>query len=470
MKMKITPAILLTLTALVCPIDGTEASTLVKRKPTKRPAAAVSPSASAAAPATPSAMPSAPASTPADVTSRTEEKTEPQFLSSELTPAQLDSLVACRHSELNRAAFELFYENFISPESFAEADEAELPDSVYISRLRALASPVQLPYNNIVKNYILRYTGRGKVGTARILSLAQYYFPLIEEELILADVPVEFRVLPIIESGLNPVALSKRGASGLWQFMPSTGRMYGLEINSLVDERCDPVPATRAACRFLRTLYGIYNDWTLVLAAYNCGPGNVNKAMARAGGEGKKTFWDIYEYLPAETRGYVPAFIGASYACAYHRLHGIEAEPSPLPVAVDTVTVSRIMHLEQVSSTLNVPIDVLRKLNPQYKEDIIPATTKRYSLVLPQQFATEYIAHEQEIMAKDSLYLKEYINPVNIENKRLEQSITYIVKSGDTLSGIAHRHRVTVREIMKWNNLRSDRLRIGQRLRIERAR
>lgn len=387
-----------------------------------------------------------------------------------LTPAQMDSLVACWNSDMNRQSFDRFYENFISPESMSPASDEALPDSVYVSRLRALASPVQLPYNAVVKDYILRYTGRGRAGMGRILSLSQYYFPMIEEELLCAGLPVELRVLPVIESALNPVALSRSGASGLWQFMPSTGRLCGLEINSLVDERRDPVSATRAACRFLKDLYGIYNDWSLVLAAYNCGPGNVNKAIARAGSDKVKSFWDIYEYLPAETRGYVPAFIGASYACAYHRLHDIAVEPSPLPVAVDTVTVSRIMHLEQVSSTLDLPLDVLRKLNPQYKEDIIPATVKSYSLVLPQQFVTNYISREEEIFSKDSLYLKEYVNPANIERKRLEHGITYTVKNGDTLSGIARRYRVSVREIMKWNNLRSDRLRIGQRLRIERAR
>lgn len=394
----------------------------------------------------------------------------PPVLNIELTPSQMDSLVASWNEDLEARAFDRFYENFITVGEGAPYGGSSLPDSVYIARLQALASPVQLPFNDIVKNYINRYVDGRSTTINRVLALSKYYFPIFEDELLREGLPVELRVLPVIESALVPQAISRQGAAGLWQFMPSTGKLYGLEVNSLVDERCDPVPSTRAACRYLRDLYNIYNDWTLALAAYNCGPGNVNKALARAGSN-CKTFWDIYYYLPTETRGYVPAFIGASYACAYHKLHGIECGDSPLPIATDTVTVNRIMHLEQVASTIEIPMEMLRKLNPQYKADIIPATTRNYALVLPQRFISRYIENEESIFGKDSIYLKEYIDPANIDRKRQERpGFTYTVKSGDTLGGIARKYRITVREIMRWNNLRSDRLRIGQRLRIERSR
>lgn len=408
-----------------------------------------------------------PAETPVQK-SRAEEKPWPPVLNVELTPSQMDSIVAAWNEDVRERAFDRFYENFISVDDVASEDAAQIPDSVYVARLRALMSPVQLPYNEVVKSYITRYTNPSSGLVSRLLALSKYYFPIIEDELIREGLPVELRVLPIIESALVPTAISRQGAAGLWQFMPSTGRNYGLEVNSMIDERFDPVMSTRAACRFLRDLYAIYKDWTLALAAYNCGPGNVNKALARAGSE-CKTFWDIYYYLPKETRGYVPAFIGATYALAYHRQHGVKVEQAPLPIAVDTVTVARVMHLEQVSSTIEVPVDMLRKLNPQYKMDIVPATTKSYSLVLPLCFVSKYVEREPEIFAKDSTYLKDYINPANIDAKRLERGVIYTVKSGDTLGKIAAKYRVTVKEIMRWNNLKSDRLRIGQKLRIERG-
>ena len=217
---------------------------------------------------------------------------------------------------------------------------------------------------------------------------------------------------------------------------------------------------------YLKDLYAIYNDWTLAIAAYNCGPGNVNKAMARSGG---KTFWEIYDYLPSETRGYVPAFIGATYAYAYHRQHDIEPTEPPIPLSVDTLRINRLLHFGQISSTIDLDIETLRQLNPQYRLDIVPATTKTYTLVIPQRNVAQYIAHEQEIFAKDSAYLKEYINPANIEKKRAQGSGTiYIVKKGDTLGHIARKYHVTVSQIMRWNKIKSaNKLRIGQRLRIE---
>lgn len=380
------------------------------------------------------------------------------------SPEQTDSLLAAWRERQRQDAYCEFFKQYILEEASGEADST--PDSVYSRRLLDLASPIQLPYNSIVKGYINRYTSSRYGTISRILGMSQYYFPIIEEELLREGLPVELRALPIIESALSPTAVSPMGAVGLWQFMPTTGKSYGLEINSLVDERRDPYRATQAACRYLKDLFAIYNDWSLAIAAYNCGPGNVNKAIARSGG---KNFWEIYDYLPRETRGYVPAFIGASYAYAYHRQHGIEPTEAPIPLSVDTVRINKLMHLGQISSTIDLPIETLRQLNPQYKLDIIPATTKPYTLILPQRYVMQYIAHEPEIQAKDSMYLKEYINPANIDKKRQERSgSVYVVKKGDTLGAIARRYRVTTAQIMRWNKLKSaHKLRIGQRLRIE---
>ena len=379
------------------------------------------------------------------------------------SPEQTDSLLAAWRERQRQEAYEQFFERYILVDT---TSTGSTPDSVYVKRLHDLVSPIQLPYNPIVRSYINRYVDPRYGTISRILGMSKYYFPLIEDELLKEGMPVELRALPIIESALSPTAVSRMGAVGLWQFMPSTGKSYGLEINSLVDERRDPYRATQAACRYLKDLFAIYNDWSLAIAAYNCGPGNVNKAIARSGG---KNFWEIYDYLPRETRGYVPAFIGASYAYAYHRQHGIEPTEAPIPLSVDTVRINKLMHLGQISSTIDLPIETLRQLNPQYKLDIIPATTKPYTLVLPQRYVMQYIAHEPEIQAKDSMYLKEYINPANIDKKRQERSgSVYVVKKGDTLGAIARRYRVTTAQIMRWNKLKSaHKLRIGQRLRIE---
>mgnify|MGYP005831457575 CR=1 FL=1 len=383
------------------------------------------------------------------------------------SPEQTDSLLAAWRERQRQDAFSEFFKQYILEDSTEVADST--PDSVYSRRLLDLASPIQFPYNSIVKGYINRYTNSRYGTISRILGMSQYYFPIIEEELLREGLPVELRALPIIESALSPTAVSPMGAVGLWQFMPSTGKLYGLEVNSLIDERYDPVLATRAACRYLKDMYAIFGDWMLAIASYNCGPGNVNKAIARSGGG--KTFWDIYDYLPRETRGYVPAFIGASYAYAYHKQHGIEFTEPPLPLATDTIRVTKLMHLGQVASTLDLPIEVLRQLNPQYRLDIIPATNKHYTLVLPQQYACRYIASEEEIQRKDSLFLKEYINPVNIAKKRAATSeyVTHTVKRGETLGSIARKYRVSQQTIMRDNHIRNaNRLSIGQKLKIRR--
>lgn len=381
------------------------------------------------------------------------------------TPAAADSLAEQLKLKQVNDAMQNFFDKYVC-EPVAMDTDASL-DSLYAARIKAIVTPIHLPYNEVVRTYINRYVD-GSGLMSRVLARAKYYFPMIEEELLKAGLPVELRALAVVESALVATAVSRVGATGLWQFMPPTGKAYGLEINSMVDERYDPVKSTRAACKHLKYLYDLYNDWSLALAAYNCGQGNVNKALARAGGN-PQSFWDVYWFLPSETRGYVPAFIAASYAYVYHQAHNITSAEPPLPIAVDTVHVSRLMHLGQVSSTIDVPNETLKMLNPQYKLEIIPATTKPYTLVLPANRLTEYVTNEAAIFAKDSMYLKEYLNPETVQKKIAQASVTYHkVKSGETLGAIARKYRVTTTQLMRWNGIKNaNKLSIGQRLRIE---
>lgn len=393
------------------------------------------------------------------------EKYQPKVqFSVEYTPAHADSLAEQLKLEQVSNSFQNFFDEYVSEPTTLSSDSAL--DSLYTARLQSLISPIHLPYNELVRSYIKRYTDRSGL-MSRVLSLAQYYFPMIEQELIKAELPVELRAMAIIESALQATAVSRVGASGLWQFMPVTARAYGLEVNSMVDERFDPAKSTVAACKYMKDLYNMYDDWSLAIAAYNCGPGNVNKALARTGGN-PQSFWDVYWHLPRETRGYVPAFIAASYAYAFHEAHQITYSEPPMPIAVDTIQVTRLLHLGQVASTIDIPTDVLKMLNPQYKLDVIPATNKNYALVLPTNRVTEYISRQDSIFAKDSIYLKDYLNPGAVQKKMAEATTIYRVKKGDTLGAIARRYGVTTRQLMTWNNLKSaNRLSIGQRLRIE---
>ncbi len=241
----------------------------------------------------------------------------------------------------------------------------EFPDSVYRERLNNIHSVVNLPYNNIVRNYIHVYTGKKRDNFEIMLGMREYFFPMIEDIFDTYGLPAELKYMAVIESALNPNAVSRVGATGLWQFMYSTGRAYGLTINSVVDERRDPVKSTHAAARYLKDLYGIYNDWGLVIAAYNCGPGNVNKAIRRSGN--RKDYWEIYYRLPRETRGYLPGYIAATYSMNYYKEHNIRPVLVNFSVATDTVMTTRDIHLEQLSSVLNIPLDELKALNPQYR-------------------------------------------------------------------------------------------------------
>lgn len=386
-------------------------------------------------------------------------------LTVEYSPSQLDSLSALLKQQQVDETFQKFFEEYVcEPQTFVTDTSL---DSLYKSRLDALVSPIHLPYNELVRTSIKRYTD-GSGLMSRVLSRAQYYFPIIEEELLKAGLPVELRAMAIIESALQAKAYSRAGAAGLWQFMPATAKSYGLEVNSMVDERYDPYKATKAACKYMKALYNMYDDWSLAIAAYNCGPGNVNKALARAGGK-PESFWDVYWYLPSETRGYVPAFIAANYAYAYHKAHNITYDEPALPIAVDTILIDRLMHTKQITSTIDVDSATIAMLNPQYKLNVIPATTKPYTLVLPANRITEFISKQDSIFAKDSTYLKEYLNPAAVQKKIQEMSVIYHrVKSGETLGAIARKYRVTTKQIMTWNRLKNaNRISIGQRLRIE---
>ena len=356
-------------------------------------------------------------------------------------------------------------------ECVAVHDTTILPDSVYKARLQALPCVIELPYNERVRAFILRYVRRSPKQVARMMRMSEYYFPIFEEKLNLYGLPYELKYLPIIESALNPIARSHVGASGLWQFMPATGKLYGLEINSLVDERMDVVKATDAACRFLGSMYAIYKDWNLVIAAYNCGSGNVNKAIRRAGG--KRDFWSIYPFLPRETRNYVPIFIAANYAMNYGQEHGICKAPIEKTMLTDTICTTQRLHLQQVSENLGISMDELRRLNPQYSRDILPGGTA-YALCLPSEKMGLFLDQQDSIFAykADSL----------INNRRAEIDLAkvtsingayrvngvtyYTIKDGDSLSKIAKKFHCSVKQLKAWNGLKSDNIRAGKKLKI----
>ena len=265
----------------------------------------------------------------------------------------------------------------------------------YIERLRRMPTIMEMGYNDIVQRFIDRYMGRLRHSVSYMLGAANFYVPIFEEALEAYQVPLELKYLPVIESALNPKAVSRVGVTGLWQFMLGTGKMYGLEVNSLVDERRDPVRASYAAARYLRDLYRIFGDWNLVIAAYNCGPGNINKAIRRSGGF--KDYWQRYPYLPAETRGYVPAFISANYAMTYYCEHNICPMTTKLPLQTDTIVVDRDVHLEQIAAVLDLDIEMLRSLNPQYRRDIVPGTSKKYAIRLPMADTGRFIDMQDSI-------------------------------------------------------------------------
>ena len=342
----------------------------------------------------------------------------------------------------------------------------KVSDSVYIERLARIPSVIEMPFKDIVKKHIEAYTGRLRNKVSFMLAAANFYIPMFEEALEAYDLPMELKYLPIIESALNPKAISRQRASGLWQFMLHTGKSYGLETNSLVEERFDPQKSTWAAVRYLKDLFNIYKDWNLVLAAYNCGLGNINKAIRRAGGS--TDYWELYPFLPKETRGYVPGFIAANYVMTYYCEHGICPMETQLPTLSDTVHVNKDLHLQQVASVCNIDIEQLRSLNPQYKKDLIPGNSKVYALCLPNNMATTFIEREDSIYAFDA---KKYITKrrtvaVNDGSKNTKGAKYHKIKQGDTLGGIAARYGVSVRQIRNLNGIKGNNIRAGKTIRV----
>jgi len=340
-------------------------------------------------------------------------------------------------------------------------------DSIYIDRLSRIPSIIEMPFNEVVKQYIEAYTGRLRNKVSFMLAAANFYMPIFEEALDTYDLPMELKYLPIIESALNPKAQSRAKASGLWQFMLRTGKIYGLESNSLVEERFDPIKSTWAAARYLKELYGIYKNWTLVLAAYNSGPGNVNKAIRRAGGS--TDYWEIYPFLPRETRGYVPGFIAVNYVMTYYCEHGICPMESELPAISDTVHINKDLHMQQVAQVCNIDIEQLRSLNPQYKKDLIPGNSRTYTLRLPNNMATTFIEREDSIYAFEA---EKYLNKrrtvaVNDGTSKNSKGMQYYkIKKGDTLGGISLRYGVSVAQLQKLNGIKGNNIRAGKSIRI----
>lgn len=344
-----------------------------------------------------------------------------------------------------------------------------LSDSVLARRLRSLRTTVPMTMNSEVRKFIRFYLGHMSTRLDVMLTLSEFYGPMFEETLNRYGVPEELKYLSIVESAMNPRATSRVGAAGLWQFMYSTGKQYGMEVNSIVDERRDVYKSTVGAARYLRDLYGVFGDWTLAIAAYNCGPGNITKAMARSGG--KKDFWQIYGHLPRETRGYIPAFIAVVYVMNYYELHGMHPTRLNLPIRSDTVMVRNEMLLEYVSRLTGVEMEELQTLNPQYRKDYIPASEEGYSLCLPLTKVERFIAMEDSVarLTRDSIsktQSTEYEVRSYSGGGRKGGGKYYTVKKGDTLSKVAKKHGMSVKELKRKNGLKRDAIHVGQRLKV----
>lgn len=389
---------------------------------------------------------------------------------------------------------QLYYsQNYLQPDADCNYRDInpEYPKEVYIERLGRMPNVMEMPYNDIVRKFIDRYTGRLRRSVSYMLGAANFYMPIFEEALEKYNLPLELKYLPVIESALNPKATSHVGAAGLWQFMVATGKQYGLEVNSLVDERRDPIKSSYAAARFLRDLYKIYGDWNLVIAAYNCGPENVRKAIQRSGG--KADYWSIYSYLPRETRGYVPAFIAANYAMNYYCEHNICPMRTKLPAKTDTIIVNRDVHLQQIAAVCGIELEELRTLNPQYRRDIVNGGTKPSVLRLPATVVNAFIQNEDSIYNYDTDRLLPRRSIVEVQDNssqysgynkrgtsrngkstsaksrrsrksRGAKSVT--VKAGQSLSEIARKNHTTVKKLQKLNGIKGSNIRAGKKLRV----
>ena len=391
-----------------------------------------------------------------------------------------------------------FIKNYTATDNrYASEDDVEVSDDVIVERLSRLPNVIDMPYNQIVRSYINKYTKEGRAQVPALLGLSLYYNPIFEQALEEQGLPLELKYLPMIESSLDPNAVSKHGAAGLWQFVLATAKGLGMEVNSLVDERRDPYLSSEMAASYLKGLYDTYGDWTLALAAYNCGPGTLNKAIRRAGDDPKShDFWSLYNYLPEETRGYVPAFIAVNYVMNYYPEHNISPVLPTAPLVMDTIHVTDRIHFEQISEVLAIPLEELRILNPQYRADIIPGSKETpRNLILPSQQIHAYLMSEEDIknfesekyalrgvvepgetQSGDALALVEDTEiwaepPVDTADDKVtgnleHHTIVHKVKAGETLSSISKTYEVSIDEIKKTNNLRRDAVRVGQQLKI----
>ncbi len=414
-----------------------------------------------------------------------------------------DNIIAPESFETQtRLLEENFYlKNYVVPGMDLGEVQTATPQD-YEQRLKVLPTEIEMPYNSIVGSFINMYLTKKRGLVADMLALHSYYGPIFVEELIKEGMPTELQYLPVIESAINPNAISRAGAAGLWQFMPATAKGLGMEVNSLVDERRDARLSSRNAARYLKQLYEIYKDWSLAIAAYNCGPGNVNKALRRAG-EGKKDFWEIYNFLPAETRGYVPVFIAANYVMNYYGKHGISPTIIKRHLTTDTVVVNKYIHFNQIAAVLNIPVDEIRMLNPQYLKDIIPGDYRPYTLTLPTQQCLSYVMSEKRIVDYDAeLYARRsHVEPGTSDvpvaptgdnglanlaqaskqtlNAEVNQEIaqtqvtehmvvkTHTVSRGESLRDIARQYGVSATDIKRWNKLRRGKVKEGDELKIE---
>ena len=390
---------------------------------------------------------------------------------------------------------QFYLRNFVAEGNATSGSATTGTPEEYAERLSRLPVVIEMPYNDIVGKFINMYLGKRQSLVSDMLSLHNYYGRIFVEELEREGMPLELQYLPVIESAINPNAVSRAGATGLWQFMPGTAKGLGMEVNSLVDQRRDPRLSSRYAAKYLKQLYEIYNDWSLAIAAYNCGPGNVNKALRKAGG-GKKDFWEIYNYLPSETRGYVPAFIAANYVMNYHNLHNISPRVVKQQLVTDTVMVNNRVNFNQIAAVLNIPVEEIRMLNPQFRKDVIPGNNHPYALTLPSQQVLSYVMSEDAILEYDRdiyeprMYVEpgaestasatggqpestsQSVNaPANADVAQADISqpvrVTHVVAHGESLRDIARRYNVSVTDIKRWNDLRRAKVKEGDRLVIE---
>ncbi len=387
---------------------------------------------------------------------------EPEF---EYTQEVSDSLLHLWYENSLNGDVELVNEYNMDSVKFTSS----LSDAEIEKRLTDMNSFITLPFNDNVKNYIILYSEKRPEQMKRVLGLSEYYFPIFEEVFCRYGLPLELKYMAIIESMLNPVARSKAGAMGIWQFIYPTARMYNLEINSYVDERLDVEKAVDAAARYLKDAYQVYGDWALAISSYNCGAGNVSKAIRRAGGS--RDFWSIYPYLPRETRGYVPAFVGAMYAMHYAPEYGLKASEVGMPAQTDTFHIHQNLHFKQISEVLGIPEKDLSNLNPQYLHNIIPGKSRPSVLKLPYNYTNAFLEIGVDSLynyKRDTLLSEKVLKDVDARAGKSEDRIAYKVKSGDYLGKIASRYRVTVKQIQRWNNMKNTKLRVGQTLYIYR--